>query len=329
MLPPLTKRVSDRQSQVELFENPFQLPGGGHIFRAKAEENHAKDHAKLLAQKQKIWKKGRIDIQSSAQRFEEIISDETLLRLSDVAKQEHENATILMPRREEKGNTAEFVAMKREMFLVQMSLDTKREEIRKLEEMAQMKEDALQRSEQMLEEDAMRFDAFLKENDKKTHDAIKWAEEETKCRQEKNQEIKQLTQQIQAINRETSKHHEALEDCLRYKNFLDVLTPPEWFEQHAHNREEKIARLKKEAFDAKYKEWEKQRRRLVEMHRKEVEARKEAAKEKNKKAGYRSSMMQQQKEEEEEPEVKLVIPPPPRLEDEVSACLYYSALMSG
>jgi hypothetical protein len=50
---------------------------------------------------------------------------------------------------------------------VQMSLDTKRAEIRKLEEQAQQREDALKRSESMLEEDAMRFDAFLKENDYK------------------------------------------------------------------------------------------------------------------------------------------------------------------
>lgn len=43
---------------------------------------------------------------------------------------------------------AEFIAKKREMFLVQMSLDTKREEIRKLEEKARMKEEALRKSEQ-------------------------------------------------------------------------------------------------------------------------------------------------------------------------------------
>lgn len=40
---------------------------------------------------------------------------------------------------QEKENMADFIAKKREMFLVQMSLDTKREEIRKLEEKAQMK----------------------------------------------------------------------------------------------------------------------------------------------------------------------------------------------
>lgn len=39
-------------------------------------------------------------------------------------------------RRREKENMADFVAKKREIFLVQMSLDTKRAEIRKLEERA-------------------------------------------------------------------------------------------------------------------------------------------------------------------------------------------------
>ncbi len=66
-----------------------------------------------------------------------------------------------------------------------MALDTKREEIRKLEDKASMREDALKKSEQMLEEDAIRFDTFLKENDKKAHDAIKLAERETKLKQDK------------------------------------------------------------------------------------------------------------------------------------------------
>ncbi len=66
---------------------------------------------------------------------------------------------------------------------VQMSLDTKRAEIRKLEEQAQQREDALKRSESMLEEDAMRFDAFLKENDYKAVEAIRKAEQETKAKQ--------------------------------------------------------------------------------------------------------------------------------------------------
>jgi chromosome segregation ATPase len=270
MLPPLGKSNSKRNVEAESYDNPFRLPGDDQIFRMREEERRNKEDAKQRAATMKVWEKTHKEVQSATERLQEMLGDDKLLKLKDVVQQENESAKMMMPRRQEKENTADFVAKKREMFLVQMSLDTKREEIRKLEEKAQMKEEALQRSEQMLEEDAMRFDAFLKENDKKAHDAIKRAEEETKRKQEKNQEIKRLTQQIQAVNSEMSKHREALEDCLRYKNFLDMLTPPEHFEQHARDRQEKIARMKKEQHDVKHKEWEKMRRRLVEKHRKEV-----------------------------------------------------------
>jgi hypothetical protein len=192
-----------------------------------------------------------------------------------------------------------------------MSLNTKREEIRKLEEKASMKEEALQRSEQMLEEDAMRFDAFLKENDKKAHEAIKKAEEETKRKQEKTQEIKRLTQQIQALSSEMSKHRESLEDCMRYKKFVDMLTPPEWFEQHKRRHEEKKLRLRQERFERKLKDWEKLRRSLIEQHKKELEAKRE-----NKRDRNRRAQLHVEDEDEEESESRIVIPPPPVLEDE-------------
>ena len=50
-------------------------------------------------------------------------------------------AAATRDRRKEKENMADFIAKKREMFLVQMSLDTKRAEIRKLEERAQQREE--------------------------------------------------------------------------------------------------------------------------------------------------------------------------------------------
>ena len=87
--------------------------------------------------------------------------------------------------RKEKENMADFIAKKREIFLLQMSLDTKRAEIKKLEERARQREEALRKSEQMLEEDALRFDAFLKENDEKVQEAIKRAEVEAKAKQDK------------------------------------------------------------------------------------------------------------------------------------------------
>merc|ERR1711871_1460597 len=130
-------------------------------------------------------------------------------------------ASLNTERRREKENMAEFIAKKREMFLVQMSLDTKRAEIRKLEEQAQQREEALRKSEQMLEEDAMRFDAFLKENDYKAVDAIRKAEQETKAKQEKVSEIKKLTAQIAAVRSDMARFEEQLENCRRYRVFLE------------------------------------------------------------------------------------------------------------
>jgi cell shape-determining protein MreC len=48
---------------------------------------------------------------------------------------------------------------------------------------------------------------------------------------DKVQEIKRLTAQIGTIKNEMAKYDEQLEDCKKYKEFLDKLTPPEWFEQ--------------------------------------------------------------------------------------------------
>merc|ERR1711948_60201 len=92
--------------------------------------------------------------------------------------------------RREKENVSDFVAKKREMFLVQMSLDVKKAEILKLDEKAKQKEEALKKSQQMLDEDVTRFDQFLQNNDAKAHKAMKQAEDMSKKKQEALQKIK-------------------------------------------------------------------------------------------------------------------------------------------
>jgi len=59
------------------------------------------------------------------------------------------------------------------LYLWQYSLGVKRDEMRKLEEIAQAEEKKLELAEQYLEEDAALFDEFLKENDRNASEAIK------------------------------------------------------------------------------------------------------------------------------------------------------------
>jgi len=200
--------------------NPFHMPTDEEVFALRDEEQHRKKMERERARDLHVWEKGVTRRTLGDQQ----LGDEQRSKLSLVA-------AATRDRRKEKENMADFIAKKREMFLVQMSLDTKRAEIRKLEERAQQREEALRKSEQMLEEDALRFDQFLKDNDQKAVQAIKKAEAETKAKAEKVQEIKKLNAQITQIKSEMSKFEEQLEDCRKYKDFLDKLTPPEWFEE--------------------------------------------------------------------------------------------------
>jgi hypothetical protein len=80
---------------------------------------------------------------------------------------------IILDRRIEKESLKEYIDKKREMFLVQYSLGVKRDEIRKLEEIAETEEKRIEMAEKYLEEDAAAFDEFLKQNDARSVEAVR------------------------------------------------------------------------------------------------------------------------------------------------------------
>ena len=219
--------------------NPFSMPTDEEVFTLRDEEAQRKLAERERVKSLHVWEKGHKTSSALAVDFRKMKLESSA---AAAAQQSKINlvAAATRDRRKEKENMADFIAKKREMFLVQMSLDTKRAEIRKLEERAQQREEALRKSEQMLQEDEMRFEEFLKDNAQNAEQAMKKAESETKAKAEKVQEIKKLNNQIAQIKAEMSKFEEQLEDCRKYKEFLDRLTPPEWFEE-----QEKIKRQRK------------------------------------------------------------------------------------
>ncbi|KAG6623274.1 flagellar associated protein [Phytophthora cinnamomi] len=291
--------------------NPFTLPSDEEVFRMRETEKQRKEEEKNRNSKLKIYDKTTASSKiGNIRRFR---SDDTPTGLDNYSVSQSRQtrglvaaatATISNDRLREKENMADFIAKKREMFLVQMSLDTKREEIRKLEEKAQLKEEALKKSELMLEEDAVRFDTFLKENDKKAHEAIKRAEKETKAKADKVQEIKKLNQQIQLVQSDMSKLSEQLQDCLQYKAFLDELTPQEYeIEQRDKKRARQMARLQKRK-DKILREWELQKAKALA----EIEERERAEKE-------RPDSKNGKKKVDKNVKVKeIIVPPMPNLD---------------
>ena len=68
-----------------------------------------------------------------------------------------------------------------------------------------------------LSQDAIRFDAFLKENDKLAHEAVTSSEREARVKADKLAEIKKMKHAIAIVESEKSKLLETLEDFERYR----------------------------------------------------------------------------------------------------------------
>eukprot|EP00191_Tetraselmis_sp_GSL018_P005466 CAMPEP_0177599912 /NCGR_PEP_ID=MMETSP0419_2-20121207/13290_1 /TAXON_ID=582737 /ORGANISM="Tetraselmis sp., Strain GSL018" /LENGTH=595 /DNA_ID=CAMNT_0019092765 /DNA_START=281 /DNA_END=2069 /DNA_ORIENTATION=+ len=229
---PESSQTSDLSQR--LGSNPFVLPPEEEVFRMREVEKQRKAEERERLRHMSVADKTTFSSRSASKAPRRVAEGRRALPpKGDTAAQQ------AMPsdhRRKEKEVMADFIQKKREIFLVQMSLDTKRAEIRKLEERAVQREDALKKSERMLEDDALRFEGFLKENDQKVQEAIKSAEVATKAKQDKMQEIKRLNAAIAAIRSELSKYEEQLEDCKKYKDFLNGITPADFFEEQAHKR---------------------------------------------------------------------------------------------
>ncbi|TPX71509.1 hypothetical protein SpCBS45565_g01080 [Spizellomyces sp. 'palustris'] len=227
------RRDEGKGDSIRRSKNPFHMPSDVEVFAMREDERRQKQEAKEQMRNLHIHEKNVI----KRKNFKELLAEEPddiqfyeQLRRRDSDKI-LTNRQARVDRHFGKENLHDFIAKKREMFLVQYALGVKREEMHKLEEIAQAEEQKLLDDEKALEEDAAKFDAFLKENDKNSVEAIKKAEQETKAKLEKIQEIKKLNVQIMSIRSDMSKNEDQLKDLQRYREFLDKLTPKEYFEE--------------------------------------------------------------------------------------------------
>ncbi|PIK37026.1 putative coiled-coil domain-containing protein [Apostichopus japonicus] len=227
--------------------NPFTVPADNDIFMLRDKERQRKKAERIKQRDLRVHEKStytsRVNAMRAALRkplqeidddvdMEEEMDDKTLAVKDDPTF----TLAVTRDRHVEKESLTDYIAKKREMFLVQYSLGVKRDEMRKLEEIAQAEEKKLELAELYLEEDAAMFDEFLKENDKNSVEAIKIAEAETKAKLEKVADIKKINAQIMHIKSEISKNEDLLKEYQLYKKFLDSLTPPEWKEEQRAER---------------------------------------------------------------------------------------------
>ncbi|KAF0979301.1 hypothetical protein FDP41_001644 [Naegleria fowleri] len=203
-------------SDEDEFENPFKIPTDEQIFERREKETNKDANSSLHSRSPRKHK-------FSSRR------DRALLpNINDKKSKSAPSGDMSLDASyKKKENVGDFIEKKKQMFLLQMSIDTKKFEVKKLEKKAQKREQKLFQMEQELKQQTQAFDDFLALNDIRAVEAIKKAEEETKAKQSKQNEIKKLNARAAAINTEIAKLDEQLENCRRYKEFLDSLTPKE------------------------------------------------------------------------------------------------------
>jgi len=225
-------------------DNPFRLPPDDQIFLIREQERQRRAEERERVKHLRVWDRhtasSRIGL---GKKIGDVVQEASAASAPKKAMRKSRSDTgPVGDARRQKENVADFVEKKREMFLVQMSLDVKNAEIKKLVEKAVQKDEALKKSQQMLDEDVSRFDAFLQNNDQKAHKAMKDAEEETKKKQDRLQRIKHLKSQLSAVQSEIAKHREQKEECMKYKHFLEKLTEVTAPDFKDHQAAEKIQR---------------------------------------------------------------------------------------
>ncbi|MGH0175169.1 UNVERIFIED_CONTAM: hypothetical protein FKN15_013800 [Acipenser sinensis] len=230
------QRYNTKQVDNEANRNPFKVPPDQDIFLLRNKERERKKLEREQERNLKIHEKttyaGRVNAKRT--KIRDLMKEGKEEGAKGGSDDEQASWKLSMTKgcRIEKESINEFISRKRQMFLLQYSLAVKRDEMCKLDEMAIAEERKLEKAEQYLEEDATMFDAFLKENDKNSVEAIKIAELETKVKLEKVAEIKRISTKLMGLKSEISKLEEILKEYMMYKDFLMKLSPKEWREEY-------------------------------------------------------------------------------------------------
>jgi hypothetical protein len=209
--------------------NPFRMPTDEEVFILRDEEKRQNTLERERLKGQPVHEKTTQSARIGAARSQ--ITDEDMDDSRNQSQHQNIHSEVHLPTIDvrEKDNMAVYIQKKREMGLARMSLATKRQEIKKLDEEADRSEKRLKQQQDQLASTHEKFNNFLKHSNLEQDAAVKRADIETKAKQEKLLEIKKLSAQIAQLEADKKKNEEQMEQCLGFKKFLDDLTKPSWF----------------------------------------------------------------------------------------------------
>ncbi|XP_017924238.2 cilia- and flagella-associated protein 100 [Manacus vitellinus] len=121
---------------------------------------------------------------------------------------------------------------RREIFFLEYAMAVKRDEIKKMEDIAKNEEKKLEKAEKRMEKDAAMFEEFLQENQNNSVKALKMAKEETSAKRKKIMELRAINSQITKVQGDISRIQDTLQEYKMYRDILYQLSPKEWQKEH-------------------------------------------------------------------------------------------------
>ncbi|KAI4819505.1 hypothetical protein KUCAC02_004750 [Chaenocephalus aceratus] len=150
-----------------------------------------------------------LSVNEKANRKEEMrqflalpINEKTTHTARMMTSTRHELKMAMMKRENfAKDSKHDLISMERQKAVLELSLMMKRSEILKMDKIIAKEDRQLRQLEKNIERDNLKFEEFLRENEKKSVEARTFFEQEAKAKQEKNAEIKKLTAGIGTVTR--------------------------------------------------------------------------------------------------------------------------------
>jgi hypothetical protein len=124
------------------------------------------------------------------------------------------------------------VRQERELFTAQLEIDTRREELRRLQRLERDEEESLRAKEAEINLFRDQFRSFVDNDNKATLESRGAAERKAKQRMEVAARIKKVSALNAGLRNDIAHHEDKLEAWTVYKDFLEKLTPPEWRQVH-------------------------------------------------------------------------------------------------
>jgi len=253
------KSLSDAGGKFE-HVSPFRLPGDDEVFVYREMERKKRDELKMVSQDLKVWDKKTGTSRRPLRLFKDFDGHSkgsaksfAFPGYNNKEKQLITEAQRIINERrkdrdalgkETRGGVLDLIEQKKEMFLVEMTVGIIEKEKDVLIQKSGEKEDALKKSDEMLEKDWEEFETYKTHNKQETDMALQRYNQEVESRKRTEQQFKKKNNDLTSLRADKTKNEEMIQKYLDAKNFLDKLTPKEYLEQHRKQLEAKVEEIK-------------------------------------------------------------------------------------